>query len=88
MVQTIIGDLVDAHILSETESQGNEAAAYQPALDINKLSLKYIINALERKGIDHIPLPRTDTSEALEASLQKFSDALEAHPANCLLKDI
>jgi membrane protein len=88
LAQTIIGDLVDAHILSETEAEGNEAAAYQPALDINKLTLSYVINALEREGSDHIPLPRTSTSETLKASLQKFSDAVEAHPANSLLKDI
>jgi membrane protein len=88
LVQTVIGDLVDAQILSETESQGNEAAAYLPALDINKLTLNYVINALEKRGSDQIPLPRSDTSDALKTSLQKFSDAIEAHPANCLLKDI
>ena len=88
LVQTIIGDLIDAQILSETESEGNETAAYQPALDINRLTLNYVINALEKKGSDQVPYSQTETSETLQASLQKFRDAVEAHPANCLLKDV
>jgi membrane protein len=88
LVQTLIDDLVDAHIVSETEFEGNEAAAYQPALDINRLTLSYVIQALERSGRDPIPLPQTVTAEALKTSLQQFEEAVASHSANHLLKDI
>jgi membrane protein len=88
LVQTTLGDLTDAHILSETESQEDEASAYQPALDINRLTLSYVITALENRGNNQISLPQNETSESLEAALQQFKETIETHPANRLLKDI
>jgi membrane protein len=88
LVQTILGDLIDARILSEIESEENETGAYQPALDINRLTLSFVINALGNKGNSEIPFPQNETSESLKAALQNFKDTLESHPANKLLKDI
>jgi membrane protein len=88
LVQTSLNDLVDAKILSETESDENEVSAYQPALDINRLTLSYVINALDNRGDGEIPFPQNEASESLEAVMQEFKDAVDTHPANRLLKDI
>ena len=88
LIQMVTESLVSAHILSEIGSDLKEETAYQPALDIDKLTIGYIVEALENKGDDRITLPQTKVSENLQTVLQQFNEAIEAHPANKRLKDI
>jgi len=87
LIQIVTESLVNAHILSETGSDFKEETAYQPALDIDRLTIGYVIEALESKGDDRITLPQTKVSETLQTALQQFTTAIEAHPANKRLKD-
>ena len=61
---------------------------YQPACDINRLTIKYVLDAIEQSGTDSIPVVQTREFEALSEAMQKFNAALEGHPANRLLKEI
>ncbi len=88
LVQEVLDELVDSEILSITEIKGNEILAYQPARDINIITIKSIIEALEQKGVDNIPVAQTPELQSLSEVLSTFSDEIENSPANCLLKDI
>jgi len=88
LVQQILDELVESEILSITEIKGNEKLAYQPARDINFITIKSIIEALEQKGVDNIPVAQTPELQSLSEALWTFSAEIEKSPANCLLKDI
>ena len=88
LVQQILDELVESEILSITEIKGNEKLAYQPARDINFITIKSIIEALEQKGVDNIPVAQTPELQSLSEVLWTFSAEIEKSPANCLLKDI
>ena len=88
LVQQILDELVESEILSITEIKGNEKLAYQPARDINIITIKSIIEALEQKGVDNIPVAQTPELQSLSEVLWTFSAEIEKSPANCLLKDI
>jgi membrane protein len=74
--------------VSEIKSQDDKEFAYQPARDINSLTIQYVLEALDQKGTDDIPVARTEDLEALSDALKKFSEAMEHSPANQLLKNI
>jgi membrane protein len=88
LVHRILFDLVQADLVSETKTKVDKKLAYQPARDINKLTIQYVLRALEQSGTDTIPVVRTDDYQALCDALKNFSDAMEKSPANKLLKDI
>jgi len=88
LVREIICDLADCGLIIHTTSEEDNNVAYQPARDINEFSISFIIGALEKKGIDSIPVARTDSFTALSETLREFSAAIEKSPANRLLKDI
>jgi len=88
LVQQLLDELVESEILSITEIKGNEKIAYQPARDINIITIKSIIEALEQKGVDNIPVAQTPELQSLSEVLWTFSAEIEKSPANCLLKDI
>lgn len=88
LAQTILLDLVAAKIVSETDSDAGEEPAYQPALDINRITIGYVVSALERIGADQLPIPHTRESDAITQAMLKFGEAIETHPDNQMLKDI
>ncbi len=88
LVQQILYELVESGIFSDTKTEEYKELAYQPARDINVLTIKYIIEALEHKGVDEIPVAQTKELKVLSEMLQTFRDTIEKSPANRLLKDI
>jgi len=88
MVHLILDDLVDCKILSDMKTDEYTEFTYQPAIDINILTIQYIINALDKKGVSHIPVARTEELETLSETLKELGNLIENSPANKLLKDI
>ena len=88
LVQQLLDELVESEIFSITEIKENEKLAYQPARDINIITVKSIIEALEHKGVDNIPVAQTPELQSLSEVLWTFSAEIEKSPANLLLKDI
>jgi membrane protein len=88
LVHNILFDLVASGLVSETKTNQDKEIAYQPARDINRLTIQYVLEALEKSGADSIPVAQTEDYQALSDALKYFSDAMEKSPANKLLKDI
>ncbi|HDY67372.1 MAG: YihY/virulence factor BrkB family protein [Candidatus Scalindua sediminis] len=88
LVSQILYELVESGIASEIETEDHKEFAYQPARTINVLTIKYIIDALEQRGVDNIPVAQTKELKTLSETLQTFSYTIEKSPANRLLKDI
>ncbi|MGD2100439.1 MAG: YhjD/YihY/BrkB family envelope integrity protein, partial [Desulfobacterales bacterium] len=88
LVHHIIFDLVESGLVAETRTKADKEFAYQPARDINIMSIQYVLDALDQTGTDNIPVARTEDYEALSEALQEFGEAMEHSPANKLLKNI
>lgn len=88
LVREIIFELNKSGMISGVQTAEYKEIAYQPACDINKLTIKRVVNALEDKGIDDIPVAKTKQLETLSKKLQAFNKVIEKSPNNMLLKNI
>ncbi len=88
LLHQIMHELVDAGVLSEISHDEFEDPAYQPARDVNLLSVSAVIQLLEQRGSDGIPVVQSSELQVLSDTLQTFEDIIEQSPANKLLKDI
>jgi membrane protein len=88
LVQQILDELVEAGIFSNTDIKENKELAYQPGRDINTITIKSIIDALDQKGVNNIPVAQTAELKSLSEVLHSFSNEIKKSPANRLLKDI
>jgi membrane protein len=88
LVHQIIFDLIESGLVSETRTKADKEFAYQPACDINKMTIQYVLEALDQSGTDDIPVAKTDDYQALSDALQNFGEAMEKSPANKLLKNL
>ncbi len=88
LVHNILFDLVESRLVSETTTRVDKKFGYQPARDINTLTITSVIDAIEQNGTNSIPVVKNEEFEALSDAIQKFKDVMETSPANRLLKDI
>ena len=88
LLRQVLYELTTAGLLNETRTKKNSQYGYQPARDINTLSIGSVLDTLDHSGVDNIPVAKTEELEVLSDSLEQFSQAMEGSPANKLLKDI
>jgi membrane protein len=88
LVRDIIYELAETNILIPVTDNENRVPAYQPAVDTDFLSIKYVVDKLEGRGTQDIPVAKTKELDKITESLQSFSKTIEKSSANLLLKDI
>jgi membrane protein len=88
LAHQILYELVDSRIISETNGGDSLDPGYQPAQDINRLSVGYVIDALNQRGSDAIPVAQTRELKILSDTLRAFGAIVEKSSENKLLKDI
>jgi membrane protein len=88
LLHKILYELVSSRLFVETKTHVDHKFGYQPARDINRLSIKNVLEAIEQNGNDDIPVANTEELNVLSESLKKLGEAMENSPANMLLKDI
>ena len=88
LVNHISYDLVECGVAIETKTEKDMEFAYQPAQTVNLLTIKYVVDALDKNGTDNIPVAQNRELKILSESLQTFNDTIEKTSANKLLKDI
>lgn len=88
LVNQILFELVAAGVASEVRVDQDKAIAYEPARDPDRMTIKYVIDAMEKRGSNNIPVAPTEELQALSESLKSFSELVENSGANRLLKEI
>jgi membrane protein len=88
LVHSILSDLIGSRLVSEIKTKSDKEFAYQPARDINQMTIQSVLEALDHEGIEDIPVSKTEDYQTLSEALRDFSEAMESSPANKLLKNI
>ena len=86
IIQPVLSKLIVSHIIVEFKNQDEDDEVYQPSVDINILTIAYVINALEHCGQNH--LPDINHEQLFMNAVNNFRELMEASEQNRLLKDI
>ncbi len=88
LVHKILRELEDADMVSRRVQNENRSPAFQPARDPDRLTIKSVIDGLEQKGDNLLPVPESDTLRKLSDAMNLFSELVKTSPANQKLKEI
>ncbi|MBU1869282.1 MAG: YihY/virulence factor BrkB family protein, partial [Candidatus Omnitrophica bacterium] len=86
LVRDIIFELTESGIVSTITQE--KAPVYQPALDVNLLTIRYVIGKLNSRGSDNIPVVESREIKRIAESLKKFAELVSGSPENLCLKEI
>jgi membrane protein len=85
IIQPVLLNLLASHIIVEFKYP-DEDEVYHPAVDINILTIAYIIDALEHCGQNH--LPDMNQERLFMNAINTFKKLIQTSEQNRLLKDI
>ncbi len=88
LVREILYELVDINLVSATKTQYAKETAYQPAIDINRISIRFLSDKLEHRGMDILVARRGKEIEKIKGIMDSFRKQLDSSPENILIKDI
>jgi len=88
LVRDILQDLHNVKLVSVIHENEHEERLYQPALDINKLTVSFVLNRLDKKGTEHQIFVKTAEFNKITSILEKFGDLITKSDSNVLIKDL
>jgi membrane protein len=88
LVRQILYELGESGVLSEVRKNGDKELAYQPAVDIDKVTVKFVLDRLEHRGTADIPVIKSREFDKLSDCLKHLGEAVEKSSANVLLKSL
>jgi membrane protein len=88
LARDILQDLSSANLVSIIHENEEKERLYQPALDVNRLTVSYIFSRLDKKGVEQIMVIRNKDYEKIISMLEKFDKLIAKSDANILIKDL
>jgi membrane protein len=88
LVHRILADLSAAGLFCAVKADEGEEAAYQPARDIRGITVKGVIDALERGASADLPFTHAGDFRAISGILDAFGKAVARSPENRLITDL
>ncbi len=84
----ILQDLSSVNLVSIIHENEEKERLYQPALDVNRLTVSYVFSRLDKKGIEQIMVIRNKNYEKIISMLEKFDKLIAKSDSNILIKDL
>ena len=88
LTHRVLRELTDSDILREVQLVDSKLQGFIPARDADQLSISFILEALETRGVNGIPMPESPEFVALSDALEDLRLSVQRSPGNKLLKEI
>ena len=88
LVNHLVDELVQARVLSEVRRDNEETIGYQPATDLEALTVMEVITRLDSVGVSSIPLAESDSIKSVNEALERFRASASGLEANRSFKTL
>jgi membrane protein len=88
LARTIINELVETKIFSEVRTANDKETAYQPGMADSLLTVRYIVNCLDEKGVNELPITNEKEQKTIHRLLRDLEKVMDDEKGNALVKDI
>lgn len=88
LIRKIVSDLIACGLVVEIKPDEKAERSFHPAMDINKMSVIFVLNRLDNIGSAHIKPRFSVAVDQLNMTLLGFKSLMEATDGNFLLKDL
>jgi membrane protein len=88
LARDILQDLSSANLVSIIHENEEKESLYQPAMDVNKLTVSFVFSRLDKRGVEQIMVIRNKDYEKIIAILEKFDRLVAKSDSNILIKDL
>jgi len=84
----ILQDLNNVELVSVIHENEHKECLYQPALDINKMSISFVFSRLDKKGVEQRMVVKNKEYDKIFSTLERFDKLIAKSDYNILIKDL
>ncbi len=88
LARAIINEFTEVGIFSEVRTGTEKETGYQPGISDSKLTVKYIIDKLDEKGVNELPIDDSKELEIVNRLMRDMDEVLNTSKGNMLVKDL
>ena len=88
LVRDVVQDLDAVGLISVVQKTSDKERLYQPGMDINILTVSYILSHLDRKGVEHETVMKSKDYDKVKEMLTRFDKMIHKSDLNILIKDL
>ena len=88
LAHEILQDLSNVDIVSIIHENEGKERLYQPALDINKMTVSFVFSRLDKKGTEQRMVVKNKEYDRIISMLEKFDKMIARSDSNVLIKDL
>jgi membrane protein len=88
LARDILQDLSSANLVSIIHENEQKERLYQPAMDINRLSVSFVLSRLDKEGVEQTMVIKNKDYEKVISMLEKFDRLIAKSDSNILIKDL
>jgi len=87
-VHDCLDQLRDSELVTELWDETDDRYVYQPATDINRMTLSFVLDKMESSGSIHKIVVNNADYKKIDTALNKFDTMMTSSETNILLRDI
>jgi len=88
LVRDLLEDLNKSGLVSVIHENEHKEWLYQPAMDINKLSVSFVLKRLDNRGSEHMVFSKSREYDKVNSMLEKCNTLVAESESNILVKDL
>jgi membrane protein len=88
LVREILQDMSAANLVSVIHENEEKERLYQPAIDVNRLTVSFVFSRLDKKEHEKIMVIRNKDYEKIVTILEKFDKLTAKSDSNILIRDL
>ncbi len=88
LVSAIINELCDVELINEIVDDKTKEQVYQPAIDINKITVSYLFDTLEQEGSENFKIDVTGEFKELWDRMEHIREEVKDNKGSILIKDL
>ncbi len=88
LVRQILFELTESRVLVEVKFFDLNEVSYQPAKDIEHLTIQDVMDTMDNHGVHDIPVENSEELRKISQALQAFAERNKKSDANFLLKNL
>jgi membrane protein len=88
LVRDLLEDLNKSGLVSVIHENEHKEWLYQPAMDINKLSVNFVLRRLDNKGSEHMVFLKSKEYDKVNLMLDRFDKLVADSESNILVRDL
>lgn len=88
LARVVVNEFTETGIFNEVRMQNDKEIAYQPGISDTKLTVKFIIDKLDEKGVNELPIENSKELNTVNRLMKDMDDVLNTTKGNMLVKDL